>query len=267
MVNKIDLLHDGEFIELIQNSSSTADVLRNLGYSVKGNSWAYKIVAEKMNKLNIHFGQKLKLNSKGNLEKIPIEKILTEDSEYNRTKLKERLIREGLKKYKCECCGISEWMNNPISLQLHHLNGIHNDNRLENLQLLCPNCHSQTENFGTKGKGMVIKRKCDTLPLEDKKLIMDTVSEKGIVEARKILPYRNSLINAVVRSNREVYVMVCLDGSELEFNTSYEVAKYLFEEYNIGTNPESCRSAVSKCVNGKQKSIKGIKFYKRSLGG
>ena len=53
MVNKIDLLSDGEFIELINNSSSTADVLRSLDYSVKGNSWAYQIVAERMNKLNL----------------------------------------------------------------------------------------------------------------------------------------------------------------------------------------------------------------------
>ena len=265
MVNKIDLLHDGEFIELIENSSSTAEVLKTLGYSVKGNSWAYKIVSERMNKLNVHFGKKLVINSQGKQEKLPLEKILTTDSEYNRTKLKDRLIREGLKEYKCECCGIVEWMNKPISLQLHHLNGIHNDNRLENLQLLCPNCHSQTENFGTKGKGMVIQRKCNTLPLEDIKKIMNTVAEVGIVKARKILPFRNSLINAVVKANRDIYVMVCPDGSEYEFNTTREASKYLFEKFNIGTNPDSCKSSISKCTNGKQKSIKGFKFYKRSL--
>ena len=135
MVNKIDLLHDGEFIELIENSSSTAEVLKTLGYSVKGNSWAYKIVSERMNKLNVHFGKKLVINSQGKQEKLPLEKILTTDSEYNRTKLKDRLVQEGLKEYKCECCGITEWMGNPISLQLHHLNGIHNDNFLKNQHL------------------------------------------------------------------------------------------------------------------------------------
>ena len=264
MVNKIDLLSDGEFTELIANSSSTADVLRTLDYSVKGNSWAYKIVAERMEKLNIFFGKKLKI-SNGKLEKIPMEKILTPDSEYNRTKLKERLVQDGYKEYKCECCGLSEWNGKYIALQLHHLNGIHNDNRLENLQLLCPNCLSQTENFGTKGKGLVIKRKCDSLPLADIKNIMETVEKLGIVEARKVLPYRNSLINAIVKQNRDIYVMVLLDGSELEFNTSYEASKYLFDHFNLGNNPESCRSAISKCVNGKQKSVKGFKFYKRSL--
>ena len=55
MTNKIDLLTDDEFIELITNSSSTAEVLRKLDYSVKGNSWAYQIIAERMTKLNITF--------------------------------------------------------------------------------------------------------------------------------------------------------------------------------------------------------------------
>ena len=100
MINKIDLLSDTEFIELINNSSSTADVLRSLDYSVKGNSWAYKIVAERMDKLNISFGKKINYTN-NSIKKLPLEKILTEDSEYNRTKLKDRLVSEGIKEYKC----------------------------------------------------------------------------------------------------------------------------------------------------------------------
>lgn len=263
MVNKIDLLSDGEFIELVNKCSNISDVLRELGYSTNGNSWGYQIIKERMEKLNLFFIKRNPMYQDNTA--LPLEKILIKDSEYNRTKLKTRLVKEGLKEYKCECCGITEWAGKPISLQLHHLNGINNDNRIENLQLLCPNCHSQTSNFGTKGKGMVIKRKCDNLPLEDIKKIMNTVAEVGIVKARKILPFRNSLINAVVKANRDIYVMVCPDGSEYEFNTTREASKYLFEKFNIGTNPDSCKSSISKCTNGKQKSIKGFKFYKRSL--
>lgn len=263
MINRIDLLNDNEFKELINNSSCTADVLKALDYSVNGNSWAYRIVSERMDKLNIQFGKTIKYVN-GKLEQLPLEKILTEDSNYNRTKLKDRLIKEGLKEYKCEICGLTEWLNKPISLQLHHLNGINNDNRLSNLQLLCPNCHSQTENFCTKGKGLSLKKKCDNLPLEDRKKILQTVSELGIVEARKILPYRNSLINSIVKSNKEIIVMVYPDNSEKEFNTTYEASRFLFNEFNIGSNPESSRSGISRCINNKQDNIKGFRFFKRS---
>lgn len=265
MVNKIDLLSDGEFIELINKCSCVSDVLKELGYSTNGNSWGNTIVKERMEKLNLIFTKKNIKYCTGKV--LPLEKILTEDSEYNRTKLKERLVKEGLKEYKCECCGITNWNNKPISLQLHHINGINNDNRLSNLQLLCPNCHSQTDNFGgTKGKGTSIIRKANNLPKEDVKIIMDTVREKGIVEARKILPYRNSLINSIVKNNRDIIVMSDLNGNVIkEFGTTVEAANYLANLIN--KTIENVRSAISKCCSGKQKTIAGkYKFYKRSIG-
>lgn len=61
--------------------------------------------------------------------------------------LKDRLYRDGVKERKCEICGITEWQGKEINFQLHHINGNHSDNRIENLQILCPNCHSQTDNY------------------------------------------------------------------------------------------------------------------------
>jgi Zn finger protein HypA/HybF involved in hydrogenase expression len=58
----------------------------------------------------------------------------------------------GLKANECEECGLTEWRNRPLSMALHHINGDGQDNRLENLSLLCPNCHSQTPNFGVKNQ-------------------------------------------------------------------------------------------------------------------
>ena len=69
---------------------------------------------------------------------------------YSTSHLNDRLLKEGIKEYKCECCGNTEWMGKPIMLELHHIDGDHNNNKLENLQMLCPNCHSITDNFKSK---------------------------------------------------------------------------------------------------------------------
>ncbi len=69
---------------------------------------------------------------------------------YPTSKINYRLIKEGIKERKCECCGNTEWLGQPIVLELHHIDGNRTNNNLSNLQLLCPNCHSLTDNFKSK---------------------------------------------------------------------------------------------------------------------
>jgi DNA-binding CsgD family transcriptional regulator/5-methylcytosine-specific restriction endonuclease McrA len=84
---------------------------------------------------------------------IPISELLVEGTYRGRFNLKARLLKEGLKANRCERCGVGEWCGEPLTLALHHINGRRNDNRLENLELLCPNCHSQTDNYaGRNGR-------------------------------------------------------------------------------------------------------------------
>ena len=65
-------------------------------------------------------------------------------------KLKIKLIRDGLKKNECEICGLNVWQGKELPLELHHINGNHYDNNLNNLQILCPNCHSIQGNNTSK---------------------------------------------------------------------------------------------------------------------
>ncbi|MEA2388845.1 MAG: hypothetical protein QOG41_1618, partial [Thermoleophilaceae bacterium] len=83
--------------------------------------------------------------------------VLVSGRPRNRSHIKLRLLGAGLKDGSCEDCGITQWRGRPLSMALHHVNGDGRDNRLENLRLLCPNCHSQTENFAGRGVVRPIK--------------------------------------------------------------------------------------------------------------
>jgi DNA-binding transcriptional ArsR family regulator len=83
---------------------------------------------------------------------VELERLLVADTYRSRHNLKNRLIRAGIKQNRCEKCGLTDSRGRPLSMALHHINGDGRDNRLPNLQFLCPNCHSQTENFSGRGR-------------------------------------------------------------------------------------------------------------------
>lgn len=112
----------------------------------------YRIMHTAIEKYNIdtsHFrgqGWNVGLHFKP-FEQRPLSEILVNGSTYQSYKLKQRLVKEGIKPHRCERCGLNEWFGDIIPLELHHINGNNKDNRLENLQLLCSNCHAQTDNY------------------------------------------------------------------------------------------------------------------------
>lgn len=85
---------------------------------------------------------------------------LNTDKKIKPSKLKNKLIKENILENKCDVCGLTNWLDKPIVLQLHHIDGNPNNNSLENLQLLCPNCHSQTDNYCGSANTEQIKYYC-----------------------------------------------------------------------------------------------------------
>lgn len=131
--------------EACTNAYSIAQVCRNIGLKPLGSN--YKTVRKKIAEFEIditHFTGQRWNKGKAKTEEtslIPLTDILKENTNYRGYDLRNRLVKKGLKENKCEICGYDQ------NLELHHINGNHYDNRLENLQILCPNCHAKTYNY------------------------------------------------------------------------------------------------------------------------
>ena len=141
----------------VSASYSKAEVLRKLGVVVAGGNYA---TLDKYLKLwdidTAHFrgkGWNVGLRFKPKPAQ-PLAEILVKGSYYQSNKLRKRLLAEGFKAHRCESCQLVEWLGQPIALELHHVDGDKTNNCLENLQLLCPNCHAATDNYRGRNIGL-----------------------------------------------------------------------------------------------------------------
>jgi hypothetical protein len=131
----------------VQNSTSIRQVLHQLSLKEAGGN--YLTIKQKIKELGLdtsHFTGKAwnkGLKFRPNPEK-PLPELLVANSNYQSHKLRKRLIREGFFEPKCHNCNLEEWLGAPIPLELEHVDGDRSNNQLENLTLLCPNCHAFT---------------------------------------------------------------------------------------------------------------------------
>ena len=145
--------------EIILTSFSYREVLTKLNKSKSGPQ--YKILRKYINKWNIsieHFDThyRLKETKKNGIKNFPIEHWLQVGSNIASSSLKEKIYKEGLKERECEICGQGEeWMGQKMSLILDHINGVNDDNRLENLRIVCPNCNATLPTHCRGGNGIV----------------------------------------------------------------------------------------------------------------
>ena len=82
--------------------------------------------------------------------KMTLEDYLENSEDIQTNKVRKKILEEGLKPHRCECCGLEQWMGKPIPLELHHKDGDRHHNELENYELLCPNCHAFTDSYRGK---------------------------------------------------------------------------------------------------------------------
>lgn len=143
--------------QVVRESLSIAQALRKLGLRPAGGNYA--VLKRKVSLLGIdtsHFRGKghLRGSTHGWARRTPLSELLVARclSGVTTTKLKARLLTQGLLQRRCHRCGLTQWQGMPVPLELEHVNGDRVDNRIENLVLLCPNCHAMTPTYRGRNK-------------------------------------------------------------------------------------------------------------------
>ena len=137
--------------EVVKEVYNVADFCRAVGWQPRGANYQvfYKYVKEYNLDISHFTGRKTNL---GNKNKVGLskEEFFKKDKLIKSSDLIKKIISTNDREYKCEVCGITKWQGKELKLQVHHIDGDHLNNELSNLQLICPNCHSQTDTYAGK---------------------------------------------------------------------------------------------------------------------
>ena len=180
------------------------------------------------------------------------DKLFRINCKHTRTVLRRNILRNNLLPYKCAICGISKWNNKTLSLELDHINGMNNDNRLENLRFLCPNCHSQTTTYGSRNQ----QRNESTYEITDelRELVSNTYDKVNSVKrVSSILGIRRKVVTAIVNetgqkhSNQKYVIRYDKNHNEIaRYGSLVEAAKTLIANNEVKTKKvKTCTRTIS----------------------
>ena len=148
MTEKISSLSTVELQTILDTTGSIRHALEVIGIQDCSLTYYYRCLNKRIKKDGLSLETNRANKGRRSLQK-PLDELLVKNGTSSNTyKLKKRILKEGLLVDKCAKCGLTSlWNGEPISLHLDHINGDRTDNRLPNLRILCPNCHSQTDTY------------------------------------------------------------------------------------------------------------------------
>jgi hypothetical protein len=144
---------EAQLRQAVKNATSLRQVLLKLNVAAYGGN--YDVLKKAIKHFNLdtsHFTGQAWNRGKTLAPKRPIECYLKNELPIQSYKLKNRLLKEGIFEPLCSQCGTTHWLEQPVPLELDHINGDNKDNRIENLRLLCPNCHALTATYRSKNR-------------------------------------------------------------------------------------------------------------------
>lgn len=157
-ISPIWTMSSAEFAALVRRSTSVSEIIEAYGVlnptvpKISHKTIYARVRAEGLDLSHIPRGIGHNRGCRrGGLEAVPLASVMVENSAYNRSTLKKRLIKEGILEEKCSICGIGNiWNGQPLVLIMDHINGDNTNATRENLRLVCPNCGSQLPTFGSR---------------------------------------------------------------------------------------------------------------------